>query len=196
MKVFMDLEFTGLHQGSTIISLGAIADSEKVPELIHDDRVEGDGTFYAELNDYDKNQVDPWIKKNVINNLYSHTPVPSLYYRNIDRKTLRDNLEKWLNQLYSIDGTPIEMWLDCYAYDWVLFCELWGGALNVPNCVHYIPRDLSTYLEVMGEDPDVNREQFANVPKNSCSQSVKHNALWDAEVIRYCYLELQRRDRC
>jgi hypothetical protein len=39
-KLFLDTEFTGLHQNTTLISIGLIADT-------------GD-TFYAELTDYDR----------------------------------------------------------------------------------------------------------------------------------------------
>ena len=54
MKIFLDTEFTGLHQYTTLISIGIISEF-------------GD-TFYAEFSDYDKNQVDNWIQENVINN--------------------------------------------------------------------------------------------------------------------------------
>lgn len=56
MKVFLDTEFTGLHQNTTLVSIGLVAEN-------------GD-TFYAELTDYDESQVDSWLQKNVINNLY------------------------------------------------------------------------------------------------------------------------------
>lgn len=44
MKVFFDTEFTGLHQKTTLISIGLISEDGK--------------TFYAELTDYDQTQVD------------------------------------------------------------------------------------------------------------------------------------------
>ena len=55
MKLFFDTEFTGLHKDTTLISIGIISEDER--------------TFYAELTDYDKSQVDDWIKENVIDNL-------------------------------------------------------------------------------------------------------------------------------
>jgi hypothetical protein len=54
-KLFLDTEFTGLHQNTTLISIGLIADT-------------GD-TFYAELTDYDPDQIDDWLQENVLNNL-------------------------------------------------------------------------------------------------------------------------------
>ena len=51
-KLFFDTEFTGLHQNTTLISLGIVAESGQ--------------TFYAEFTDYDDFNCDEWIKKNVI----------------------------------------------------------------------------------------------------------------------------------
>ena len=48
-KIFFDCEFTGLHKNTTLISIGLISDCGK--------------TFYAEFTDYDKGQVDDWIKQ-------------------------------------------------------------------------------------------------------------------------------------
>ena len=52
MKIFFDTEFTGIHQNTTLISIGLVT--------------EDDHTFYAELSDYDRNQVDEWLEQNVI----------------------------------------------------------------------------------------------------------------------------------
>ena len=50
-KIFFDTEFTGLHQKTTLISIGLISECGK--------------SFYAEFNDYDFNQVDDWLKENI-----------------------------------------------------------------------------------------------------------------------------------
>ena len=59
-NLYFDMEFTGLHQNTTLISLGIVSECGK--------------TFYAELNDYDESQVDEWIKENVIDKLKFHAP--------------------------------------------------------------------------------------------------------------------------
>ena len=173
-KLFFDTEFTGLHQATTLISIGLISECGK--------------TFYAELTDYEKNQVDNWIEKNVIENLFLGdesdlqgaketwcTGDQTWYIGNKDG--LKDELQKWLSQF----GTA-EMWADHISYDWVLFCDIFGHAFNIPKNVHYIPYDLCTLLMVKGYDPDLNREQFTGV-----KTGVKHNALHDAKVIKACY---------
>ena len=174
MKLFFDSEFTGLHQYTTLISIGVITESGH--------------TFYAEFNDYNKGQMDTWIQTNVINNLKFNTVLKHVS-NNIDEYEIKDSSSvitdsflDWLNQLkekYSVDR--FEIWSDCLAYDWVLFCELFGGALNVPDYIHYIPFDICTLFELKGLDSDTNRQEFAQMEGN------KHNCLYDAKVIKKCY---------
>jgi len=172
MKVFFDTEFTGLHQGTSLISIGCV--------------VEDGRTFYAECMDYDAEQVDDWLRENVLAHLRWDDGVqgpimlgPQSFEMYASHDAVARLLQLWLEKLQS--STPIEMWSDCLAYDWVLFCELFGGALNIPECVYYIPFDLATLFKLKGIDPDVNREAFAGI------EGHKHNALHDARVIKACY---------
>jgi hypothetical protein len=172
-KLFFDCEFTGLHQHTSLISIGFISDNGK--------------TFYAEFTDYDKTQVDDWISDNVINNLIipdselgklgMSIEVTSEYSR-VKGPTLvvKGELEDWLSQF-----EQVEIWSDCYAYDWMLLCQLWNGALNIPKNIYYIPFDLSTMFKIKGIDPDINREKFCGI------KGSKHNSLHDACVIKACY---------
>jgi hypothetical protein len=92
---------------------------------------------------------------------------------------VKDALTSWLMPL-----GKVEIWSDCLAYDWVLFCNLFGGALNIPQEVYYIPYDLSTLFKILHIDSDVNREEYAELVNDPAKQ--KHNALWDAYVIMKC----------
>lgn len=159
MKVFFDTEFTGLHKDTTLISIGLIADDGK--------------TFYAELNDYDKSQVDEWIQKNVIDNLLFN-----------NKDAVADTLKIWLSQFEAV-----EMWSDCLSYDWVLFNDLFGHAFDIPKNVYYIPFDICTLLALRNIDPDISREEFAGL---EVGKDRKHNALWDAQVIKNCYWKALR----
>lgn len=172
MKIFFDTEFTGLHQNTTLISIGCVADNN------HE--------FYAELTDYDKDQVDDWIQENVIRNLILESCgwVSSGGYRKMSVKgnhiQVAYELKDWLSQF-----NQVEMWSDCLSYDWVLFNQLFGHAFNIPENVYYIPFDICTLFKIKGIDPDINREEFAGLTGES-----KHNALWDAQVIKLCYEKL------
>lgn len=167
MKVFFDTEFTGLHKGTTLISIGCISEDGK--------------TFYAELTDFDRKQVDSWIKDNVLANL---SPNLGTLFRTAEttaygnKKEVAAKLDKWLSQ-----WDEVEIWSDCLSYDWVLFNDLFGHAFNIPKNVYYIPFDICTLFKVKGIDPDISREEFAGLD----SKEQKHNALWDAKVIKACY---------
>ncbi len=175
MKVFFDTEFTGLHQKTSLISIGLISEDEQ--------------TFYAEFTDYKAIQCDEWIINNVLKNLkYKPDEDRGLYdISGKDTTTyghtrfVVERLEKWLNQFESI-----ELWSDCLAYDFVLFNELWGHAFNIPKNIYYIPFDICTLFKIKNIDPDISREVFTGMVDGS----QKHNALWDAKVIRACYDKL------
>ena len=191
-KIFFDTEFTGLHQNTSLISIGLVSEDNK--------------TFYAEFNDYDRLQCDDWIKEHVIDNLVMKPPKPgeqeyyhakrdkdnpigqdiyngySVQLRN-NKETIADELALWLSQF-----GDVEMWSDCLSYDWVLFSQLYGHAFNIPVNVYYIPFDICTLFKVKGVDPDINREKFAEVE----DVNLKHNSLWDAKVIKMCYEKLMK----
>lgn len=174
-KIFFDLEFTGLHQNTTIISIGL--------------KTQDGQSFYAEFNDFDKRQLDQWLKDNVISKLYLQKNTSNKKNSDFNGRVtevfgdsyfVKDQLEKWLSKF-----EKIEMWGDCLAYDWVLFCQLFGGAMFIPKNIFYIPFDISTLFLEKGLDPDTNRANFIEIG------GWQHNALFDASVIMSCYEKLQ-----
>src|ERR1035437_7527342 len=113
-KIFLDTEFTGLHQKTTLISLATVAESGE--------------EFYAEFTDYDRTQINDWLNKNIISNLWitnnqTFDRSQNGTYLKGDRITIKESLQRWLGQFEGV-----EIWADVLAYDWVLFCELFGGA--------------------------------------------------------------------
>ena len=113
MKVFFDTEFTGLHQNTTLISIGMIAENGK--------------TFYAECGDFDNLQIDNWLKDNVIEKLVFHgkdkkgwcncgtqnTGLPNQKTEAYGHKgCIADCLNNWLSEL-----GDVEIWSDCLSYD-------------------------------------------------------------------------------
>ena len=179
-KLYFDTEFTGLHQKTTLISIGIISECGK--------------TFYAELYDYDKTQLDDWLKENVItklklkdkdilvreNKLEDGTFEKTEVLTNM--KDLKMHLTNWLSQF-----EDVEIWSDCLSYDWVLFNEIFGGAMEIPKHVNYIPLDICTQFKVANIDPDISREEFA---ETNSIEAEKHNSLWDAKVIKLCHEKL------
>lgn len=168
MKIFFDTEFTGLHKNTTLISIGLISEDGK--------------TFYAELTDYDQSQVNDWIRENVISKLTLTNQEKFPPNEFLGTKTeVSYSLKEWLSQ-----WDKVEMWSDCLSYDWVLFNDLFGTAFDIPKNVYYIPFDICTLFKIRNIDPDINREQFA-LGDLYTESTQKHNALWDAKVIKECY---------
>jgi hypothetical protein len=182
MEIYLDSEFTNLHQKTTLISIGIVAATGE--------------TFYAEAIDYDRKQINEWLRKNVMKNLFLHKR--SAPKSTDDHTRVRDISDRisvelflWLKRLaekHDID--KFEIWSDVYAYDWMLFCELYGGALYIPDNIYYIPFDLATEMKLKNVDPDISREEFAELDG---FEGDKHNCLWDAKVIKACHEKLRRK---
>ena len=196
-NVFLDTEFTGLHQQTTLISIGLVADTGQ--------------TFYAELTDYDVLQIDDWLKLNVIEKLRFNAPLsgedehyvatrhsdnnpPASLYNSYsielrcNSMLLKHELTSWLEQFERVD-----IWSDCLAYDWVLFNNIFGTSFDIPTSVNYIPFDICTLFQIKGIDPDTNRLVFVGEWIVDDLSKNQHNALYDAHIIRRCYDKLMNK---
>ena len=174
-RIFFDTEFTGLHKGTTLVSIGCVAQDNRA--------------FYAEFTDYETAQLNPWLDENVIKKLeYNHRPDPwmerdpKLVQIRGDQEFVRKELGGWLKQF-----GPIEFWADCPAFDWVLFCDLFGGAFKIPSNSYYVPFDIATLLVAKGHKAQVNRESFVGKDNWPEKKSRKHHALWDARITKLVY---------
>ena len=178
-QLFFDTEFTGLHKKTTLISIGIVSNCGK--------------SFYAEILDYDKFQINEWLTENVISNLEHNGEEITLFTgllskpRTINmcgkKKDVTKALSLWLSQFDSV-----EIWSDCLSYNWVLFNDLFGTAFDIPSNVYYIPFDICTLFKIKNIDPDISREEFSGICKEIVIK--KNNALFDAEIIRFCYNKL------
>ncbi|MGI4873230.1 MAG: hypothetical protein ACRYFX_18875 [Janthinobacterium lividum] len=207
-KIFFDTEFTGLHQATTLISIGLVA--------------EGGESFYAELTDYDQSQINDWLRDNVISHLQlasipknrvfngalafpskageNHevvAPMTSYCHIRGSKEVVAAMLTQWLEKFTSASiNASVQFWSDCLAYDWVLLNALLAdyseGYPQLPPGLNYIPMDICPLLQLKGIDPDVSREHFAfgDAIYGQDFGQLKHNALWDARVIKACYEKL------
>lgn len=179
MKVFLDAEFTGLQQNSSLISLALVAENGK--------------EFYAEFNDYHALQLNDWIIANVLSKLeFKEEQVDSLESRTTyklknNKIVIATKLREWFMQF-----DTVEIWADVLAYDWVLFCELFGGAMQIPGNIFYAPFDLATAFRLKGliepvskHQGDIKRFEFAGIDSR-----LQHNALADARVEKICFEKL------
>lgn len=180
LRVFIDFEFTGLHQLTTPISVGCVCDGDA-------------DTFYAEFTDYNADQVDNWVRDNVISMLwlkhdgYNPGGIAGAYQYRGSRLEAAIKLNTWLYGLYAQHpDLPLQMWGDVCAYDWVLFRELMILAHGkLPYWIYYIPFDISTLMLAKGVDPDIDRVEYTGIADYG-----RHDALHDASLAHLCYSKL------
>jgi hypothetical protein len=175
--------------------------------------------FYAVCTDVDLATLSSWHQEHVVPHL-DLTPAqldqlgPGEYHKGRKEKIVAA-LRKYLS-IYE----DVVIWADVPAYDWVLFCELFGGALSLPKNIHYIVRDLATLLEAKGFDVDTDRFAFARgnaagamvnsgdgrenltpdpspgergekiAPVETSEGLLRHNALWDALAGKKCWQKI------
>jgi hypothetical protein len=98
-----------------------------------------------------------------------------------NRFEIKASFEIWLEQFNNPEQKKpfIQMWGDVPHYDWVLLCELYGGAMNIPDAIHFMPMDIATMLYMKNIDISLEREKLVDKSKRELK---KHNALYDARL--------------
>ncbi len=207
MNVFFDTEFTGLVPNTTLISIGMVAENGK--------------QFYAEFTDYNRKLCIENVLRNRILNIPDQKAEPrhigdiALIDAGIENKDedmfvrgssnyICKHLEEWFFEFCKEDER-VQLVSDVCHYDMYLFCNLFGGVLNIPqyiNPVCYdICQDIMTYYSddtcgnyynceenTMRNAFDVSRETFlVKVLKKDLPKGSKHNSLYDAWVIKGIY---------
>lgn len=159
-RIVLDTEFTALQQDTQLISLALVTDSGE--------------NFYAVFNDFDKDRCNIFVKENVLP-----------FLNDKDSNTISGNtneiviaLKNWLSQF---EQFQLQFWADVPHYDWVLFCELFGGSLNLPKNIHFMCLDIATLLMANGFDHQTERIKLINQAEIKDKYQI-HNALSDAEI--------------
>lgn len=167
---FLDAEFTGEHQRTTLVSLAVVGS--------------GDEQIYLTFDGYDRDQVTPWLEENVLRHI---DPASAVSYAEGYRR-----LASWFES-YSA-GEPVSLVSVGKTLDLVLLFELWHHAhperkyfhnlYCLPDCLNHSAHfDLPTIFWLAGLPPDQNREALA-VGKVA---GHRHDALYDATVVRECF---------
>lgn len=185
MNLYFDTEFTGLHKNTTLVSIGIVAENGQ--------------KFYAEFSDYDESQCDDWLKENVLKHTIlggNNTLAKRLGEDNNttvvlgSKADIQYELGEWLKQFDSVQFVS-----DVCHYDMVLLIDIFGGAFDLPKNVsavcHDINQDIARHYGISEREAfDKSREKIVS---ELCRQQItgdKHNALYDAEVIKAIYKEL------
>lgn len=119
MRYFLDTEFNEDTEGVTLLSLAL--------------RREDGADLYLVDNQIDYARCSPWVNAHVVPQLLAlpaHFLGPAAVFPSM--------LEDFL------DGDQgAEIWGYYAAYDWFLFCRLWGGLLNLPRSVRRYCSDIA-----------------------------------------------------
>lgn len=171
--VFFDCEYTSLHAYATLISVGMVT-------------LEGN-ELYVVLNDYDKSQLTAWVRDNVLDKIAGQ--------EGVTKKQACEQISAFLENY--ADGETVSLVAAGKAMDMILLFQLWHTQyphrkqFHFSECLPYYLNhrahfDLDTLFYAAGLDPNLEREEFVGEPE----YNQKHDALYDAIVIRRCYLKV------
>lgn len=184
-NLYFDTEFTGLHKDTTLVSIGIVAENEQ--------------RFYAEFSDYDESRCDDWIKENVIKHTILGGNEALAKRLGEDNNTtvilgnkedIQHELGEWLSQFDSVQFVS-----DVCHYDMVLMIDIFGTAFDLPKNVsavcHDINQDIAKHYGISEREAfDKSREDIISELCGGFIAGDKHNALYDAEVIKAIYKEV------
>lgn len=175
--LFVDAEFTGEHQKTSLVSLALVGMND---ESVH-----------VAFNDFDRDQVTPWLEENVLALIDPSTCVSSAEgFRRVSE----------FLDVYS-SGERVSLVSAGKLTDLILLFELWHHAhptrkyfhnlYCLPDSLNHAAHfDLNTMFHLAGVDPGTDRAAFAEVDL----PGVRHDALWDARIVRACFAKLYTRE--
>ena len=171
--VFVDTEFTGEHGKTTLVSIGLVTLDNKKLKI--------------NLNDYDNSQVTGWLKKNVLSKINKK--------KSLNSESAYKKISKFLNNYASgekihlvTSGKTLDITLlfDLYKYSKLKLKRKFHWLHDLPYYLnHNSHLDLSTMI-YFSKFRNIDKEKFANLQL----KSKRHDALYDALVVRACFLKL------
>jgi 3' exoribonuclease, RNase T-like len=142
MRYFIDTEFieNGPRYPIELISLGIVAEDGR--------------TLYLVSSEFNSVHASDWVKENVL---------PHVGYQ------LRNSLQQIADKVLAFvgDDKP-EFWGYYAAYDWVVFCQIFGAMVHLPKGWPMYINDLKQLCKSVGNP---------QLPKDPAGE---HNALEDA----------------
>lgn len=179
MLIYFDTEFEGLYRDANLISMGFVSETGK--------------KLYVEFSDIDEYVQDAWIQDNVLKNTVKYgeltlkdLPNDTQYYCS-SKYDIKDKLVEWLLQF----NEQIYFVTDVGHYDFVFLIDLFGSAFDLPKFItptyYDINQDIAKHYNCsLMEAFDKSREDILK-EYNINVEGLKHNSLYDAEVIKELY---------
>lgn len=217
MNLFFDCEFTGLRKDTTLISIGIISESGKkfYAECSDydsgqcDDWIKENVINHLRLHGLNASPNDRERIQQLKSKGYEVSPCPSIptAYSPIEYGVKHETeegttevygdcvwasiqLENWLSQFDEIQFVS-----DVCHYDFVLLIDIFGSAFDLPKNVsavcHDINQDIAKHYGISEREAfDKSRESIVTELCGSLIPGEKHNALYDAEIIKAIYEEV------
>lgn len=159
MKYFIDTEFVEpVEPGEIDLISIALVD-------------QNDREYYAICNEFDENKANDFVREQVL---------PKLDDRSIWKS--RATIKQELLEFVIGDEDGIEFWGEYSAYDWVVFCRIFGCMVDLPAGYPYYCNDLMQWMKFL----DLEHIPVPIDPTDA------HNALGDARWNKKAYEFLQR----
>jgi hypothetical protein len=155
MRIWYDTEFNEDGRQIILLSIGLVGEDGR--------------KLYLENRDADRDEVNDWVKANVVPNLHACLTNGGACQDNCPLRTpaqIREELLAFCDpQKY---GKP-EFWGYYSAYDHVALCQLFGAMINLPRGWPMYTNDLKQWCDQLGN------------PRLPAQESGQHHALADAE---------------
>lgn len=164
MRYFIDTEFSERPNTIELISLGMVADNGR--------------ELYIEMSDFDESLCNDWVRANVLPHLWSRQKDKTAANKwfldgNSGGLMTKANAAREIIRFIG-DDTP-EFWGYFSAYDWVVFCWLFGAMADLPRGWPMLAMDVKQYAMMLGD------------PELPAQDQDEHHALADAIWIKQAW---------
>ena len=166
MRYFIDTEFyeRGPKHPVELISVAIVAEDGR--------------EFYACNRDFNERKASAWLKENVLPHL---PPKPHAMFPYQGKAWMRfSNIAPAIREFIADDPRP-EFWGYYCDYDWVVFCQIFGTMMDLPQGFPMYCRDLRQALDSI-DFPDITQDDDA-------PHSALEDARWVARVHRLYFVD-------
>lgn len=149
MKYFFDTEFIEEPNTIELISIGIVCQDGR--------------KYYAISSEFDESKASQWVVENVISKLGDNP-----------RKTISE-IKKDLLEFIPPNSSP-QFWAYFCAYDWVVFCWIFGKMIDLPDGYPMWCRDLK---QLMFENK-ISKESL--LPQGDGAHNALEDAIWNMKA--------------
>lgn len=159
MRFFIDTEFIerGPQHPVTLISLGIVTETCQ--------------SFYVVSSEFREEDCSDWVKQNVLPALENSSQT------RLSRRQIAILVRSWVCS-HSHDDSKPEFWGYYCDYDWVVFAQLFGTMMDLPQGWPMYCRDLKQWADQIAEKATGQAGAKLVLP---AQESTEHNALADAK---------------